>query len=534
MLRSAAVGFAVLALTLGPGAVRGEEVPPAGTWKVLLPLRKGQMQPIVLVKVENAEGKWTAKVLASAEGLPKAAVEGFAVRDGAIRATLKLGPDILALVCPLPKEKGVKMTGSVILQGKASPVELEPTAVVSLDEYELLKESLGKVAGGYEVVPKALQLLSLAAENKARPEEVRSWAARAVKAAEAYGPWQRTVVFAVAEILGAQKGYEAIALTYARQAERMIEPGDGAAYRKKVLEVLHQALEKSGKADEAKEVAARMDKLDFTIKAEPFAGRKGSSKRAVLVELFTGSHCRPCVAADLAFDALGKAFKPSEVVRLQYHLHVREGSDPLSNADCEARLNYYAQAYGRGVAAIPTALFNGRPWVDEREDRNGGREEGPEIYSEYRTNVEPLLETPARATLKATTKRDGARITINVEASAPEDAGDNLRLRLVLVEEQVAYTGSNKLAEHHHVVRAFPGGVEGEKLIAGKPFSKNVPVDLDQVRKDLGDYLKKAAETAAFPTRERPLDLKNLRVVAFVQNDATREVLQAVQADVAE
>ena len=57
---------------------------------------------------------------------------------------------------------------------------------------------------------------------------------------------------------------------------------------------------------------------------------------------------------------------------------------------------------------------------------------------------------------------------------------------------------------------------------------------LDQVRKDLEAYLKKAAEEAPFPTKDRPLDLKNLRVVAFVQNDATQEVLQAVQAEVAE
>jgi hypothetical protein len=523
MLRFTAIGCAVLALGLG-GAVRGEEVPPAGTWKVLLPL-DDQMLPILLLKVENVEGKWTAKVAAKAEGVPPAAVEDFAVRDGVLRATLKLGPNTLALACPLPKEKGAKMTGSVSRQGNASPVELEPTTLVSLNEYELLKESLGKLSGGFEVVPKALALLKEAAANKAKPEEVRGWAAKAVKAAEPYGPWQREIVLKVAKTVGEQKGYEAVALTYARQAERMLEPGDRPLQRKQVLDVLAQALEKSGKTDEAKEVAARIDKLDFTIKAERFAGRKGTSRRAVLVELFTGAQCRPCIAADLAFDALGKAFKPGEVVRLQYHLHV-PGPDPLTNADSEARLEYY----GRAVEALPTMLFNGRPAAPG----GGGREDGPDKYAEYLAVLEPLLETPAKATLKATTKRDGAKITINVEASAPEDAGENLRLRLVLVEEQVAYPGGNKLAEHHHVVRAFPGGVEGEKLIAGKPFSKNVAVDLDQVRKDLKDYLKKAAEAAPFPSKERPLDLKNLRVVAFVQNDATREVLQAVQVNVAE
>jgi hypothetical protein len=36
----------------------------------------------------------------------------------------------------------------------------------------------------------------------------------------------------------------------------------------------------------------------------------------------------------------------------------------------------------------------------------------------------------------------------------------------------------------------------------------------------------------AFPNSRRPLDLKNLRVVAFIQDDQTKEVLQAAQVDV--
>jgi hypothetical protein len=524
MSRCTAVWFAALALALAPAGARAEEGPPAGTWKVLLPLGEGQMQPVLLLKLETADGKWTGKVVATADGFPAAEVEGVTVRDGVLRATLKLGTSTLGLELALPREKGGKMTGSVLRRGTANPVEMEPSTLTGLDEYDLMKEAVAK-QNGYEMVRTALTLMSQAAKKKAKPEEVRSWAARAVKGAEAYGPWHRMIVLAVAEILGEQKGYEAIALTYARQAERMLEPADGATQRKKVLEALAQALEKSGKADEAKEVAARIDKLDFTIKAEPFAGRKGTSKRAVLVELFTGAQCPPCVAADLAFDALGKTFKAAEVVRLQYHLHV-PGPDPMTNADSEARAEYYSQV----VKGTPTALFNGKPAAAG----GGSREDGPEKYAEYVGVLEPLLETPAKAHVKATAKRDGAKVVVNVEASAPEDAGDKLRLRLALVEEQVSYTGGNKLSQHHHVVRAFPGGVEGEKLAAGKPFSKNVTVDLDQVRKELRDYLKKANEDVPFPTKDRPLDLKNLRVVAFVQNDATREVLQAVQVEVAE
>ena len=55
----------------------------------------------------------------------------------------------------------------------------------------------------------------------------------------------------------------------------------------------------------------------------------------------------------------------------------------------------------------------------------------------------PLLELPARAKLKATATRKGDQIQISAEASEVDKPGENMRLRLVLVEEQVRYTGGN-------------------------------------------------------------------------------------------
>jgi hypothetical protein len=512
---------------LGTGAARAaEEAPPAGTWKFLLPTDEGRPALVALVRFSAQDGRWTGKVLARARGLSSFEVENVTVRDGLLRCTVKLATSTLRLECPVPKEKGVKMGASLVNQGNASPVELEPTALTSLDEFEVAREAITRQKGGVETVQLALTLLSQATEKKAKPEEVRSWAARAVKAAEAYGPpWHRAIVLKTAEILAEQKGFEAVALTYARQAERLMDPQDPPALRKRVLDALAVALVKAGKEDEAKEVAARIAKIDFAIKAEPYAGRKGKSDRAVLVELFTGAQCPPCVAADLAFDALGKTFKPSEVVRLQYHLHV-PGPDPLTNPDGEAR----AEQYGRAIEGTPTVLFNGKPVAPG----GGGREDAPEKYAEYRTALEPLLETPSGASVKVTATRKGTRIDIPVEASVPAGAGDRLRLRLVLVEDQVAYTGGNRIAEHHQVVRAFPGGTDGERLVPGKPLRKTVTVDVEEVRQKLKNYLDKMAKEVPFPSKDRPLDLKNLRVVAFVQNDATQEVLQAVQAEVAE
>jgi hypothetical protein len=522
MLRLARLCLVGLGLVLPGLAHAAGEIPPAGTWKVLLPTEDGRMQPVVLLQLNREGDRWTGKVLAAAEGL-HAGVDGVRVTDNALRCTLKLETSALHLECALPPKKDGKLTGCVLRAGNPSPAELEPTTAASLDEFELSKESLARQAVGYDAVRAALTLLSLAGEKKAKPDEVRGWAARAVQGAEPYGAWQRAVVLAVAEILTQQAGYEEVALTYARRAERLLGPGDGPARQQRVLKALAAALAKSGKSGEAREVEARLGKLDFGIKVAPPAGRKGDGRRVVLVELFTGAQCPPCVAADLAFDALGQTFGPAEVVRLQYHLHV-PGPDPLANPDSEARVQYY----GNSVPGTPAVLFNGRP----EAAGGGGRENGQEKYDEYLAAVRPLLGGPAPATLKATAQRQGVKVQVRVEGSAGKEAGDRLRLRLALVEGQVDYTGSNGLPAHGRVVRTFLGGAEGERLAAGTPFEKTFTADLDQLRKDLRDYLDKAAEETPFPNKDRPLEFKDLRVVAFVQNDATREVLQAVEVEV--
>src|SRR5207253_2236143 len=128
-------------------------------------------------------------------------------------------------------------------------------------------------------------------------------------------------ILMVAEVLADEKGYEAIALQYARRAERLLEGKEPPTAKKKVLSVLAAALEKAGKADEAKEALAKVKKLDFRIKPRPYAGRKGKSDRVVLIEKFGGSHSAEDPAADLALDAVSRSYKPGEVVYLSYHLN---------------------------------------------------------------------------------------------------------------------------------------------------------------------------------------------------------------------
>ncbi len=506
------------------GAVRAADaaVAPAGSWKVTLPFNGATW----LVKLESKDGKWTGTAEAG-DKTPDATVEDVSVADGVLKLTLKLPKEGLSIPFEgaLHKE-GDKIRGTVSLQGKVFPAQFEKTTLTSFDPYEQQKEDLTKQAGDAEGVRTALELISQAADKKAKPEEVRSWADKAVKWSEAYGPrWQREITIEVAEALADQEVFGPIALQFAQQAEHSLDPKkDSSGVQRRVLKALAAALDKSDKKDEAKEVETRLEKIPVVVIA-PYPGRKDKSDRVALVELFTGAQCPPCVTADLAFDALSQSYKPDDVVLLEYHLHI-PGPDPLANTDTEERAKYY----GKAIRGTPTMFVNGKAGPPP-----GGRDEdaAQEKYDAYSALIQPSLEKPAKAQLKAVAKADGGKIKVRVEVSDLEEPGDDVKLRLALVEPEVAYTGGNKVPLHHHVVRGFvgDGGAAGTAL---KEKTGRVVVDVDAaaVKKGLEDYLKTAVDNKGpFFGKTPTVDLKNLRLVAFVQNDETGEVLQALELD---
>jgi hypothetical protein len=101
----------------------------------------------------------------------------------------------------------------------------------------------------------------------------------------------------------------------------------------------------------------------------------------------------------------------------------------------------------------------------------------------------------------------------------------------VLVEDVVRYAGRNGQRLHHHVVRAFPGGVEGFAL-KEKASTQSAKVAVGDLIKGLNDYLTEAGKRRPFFDDERPLQLEHLKVVALIQDDESKKILQAVQADV--
>jgi hypothetical protein len=528
---------AVLALALLGPLWAADETPAdnaqKGKWKVTVYIQD-KPQPLWILKLENKDGKWRCELAASHERIPASTISDFKTvksKDGkeTLQFILKLGETNLAFEGAAPAAGAKKFHGTFRQGAGVVPVDLERTTLQSLSEFDLAKEALAKHSDGMEAIDAATTLLRQASDNKAQPTDVISWAAKATEAAKAYGPrWERETVIRITSLLTEQQDYAAIAVDYARKAEKMLDPKeDRPSAQKRTLDLLAETLRKAKKEDEANEIEARIKKIDTEIKPVLFAGRKEKSERVSLVELFTGAECPPCVAADQAFDALSKTYKPSEVVLLQYHLHIPK-PDPLTNPDGLKR----AEFYGPAIRGTPTLILNGRPGPGI----GGDAFDAAESYDDCRGAIDPTLEKASGASLKAAAVRKGSKITITAEAADVVEPGNKVRLRLALVEETIAYKGGNGVTAYHSVVRALPGGVEGLAL-KEKTGKQTATVDLDELRKSLKKYLDEFGgkdEESAFPNKERPLELKNLRVVAFIQNDQTREVYQAVQVEVKE
>jgi hypothetical protein len=520
-------GFFTLALYAGEDGL-------AGNWKVVI-LEDGQLANHWLVRLEHKAGKWSGEA-EGLRGIPETVLKDLKLSGDLLQFELRVAERVsFQFEGKVSRAGAKKILGSISRDGKSIPAFLEATA--AKNSFELDREMVTRTPNDPRVFSAVIDLIQQAKDNKAPPREVQEWLDTVVRAAESYGPrFQLDYTMRLVEVLAAQKDYADLSIGVANKAEKLLDPSASPLAQLRFLSTLGGALKKSRMPEQIKSIEARIEKLEEPAFAEyrksaldfapaKFKGRKAASDRAVLVELFTGAMCPPCVAADLAFDALEKTFPKSDVVLLQYHLHL-PGPDALTNLDTEKRAEYY----GRSLRGTPTIYFNGKP--DKDVQGGGGREDAEDKYKEYREALEPLLEKPAAAQMQARAVRQGDKVTIQATVKGLEKPGEATRLRLALVEDWVRYKSRNGMLYHHRVVRALPGGPAGFALM-NKDSQHSVAVDLNELRAGLSKYLDEFAKNETpFPDDQRPMRLRDLRVVAFVQHDESYEVLQAVDVAV--
>jgi thiol-disulfide isomerase/thioredoxin len=273
---------------------------------------------------------------------------------------------------------------------------------------------------------------------------------------------------------------------------------------------LHQKLRGTTDGFDAALDAKRRE-LPFPVRA--FSPPSGWSGKAVLVELFTGSECPPCVGADLGFDGLLEAFDRKYLVILEYHLPI-PGPDPLMTPASKARQEYYAS---RGT---PTPFFDG----EQKFGGGGPRAHAAAKYSEYRGEVEKRVMERPQAALEVTAERRGGIVAVSCSFEKVLPGSD---YNVALVEKEVRYKGGNGIVFHKMVVRDFM------RLDPSKEPAR-LMIDLAQTEaasaKHLADYEKEMS--FVFKEKKSSLDPANLAVVFFVQDRTTKKVANAAFAEV--
>jgi hypothetical protein len=313
---------------------------------------------------------------------------------------------------------------------------------------------------------------------------------------------------------------------------------------------------------------------------EPIApAADDANKHIVLCELFTGSRCAPCVAADVGLEGIEKTYPKSQVVTLRYHVHV-PGHDPLTNDDCEARFFNFYKAAGTPSMFVDGATLNGVAGVmpnapqtyrglrnvidefrssakpDEKTDpaseETAANSEKDDSKNDAKEDAKESAETadpdkPETPVSKETDKEDEkvvSKVTIDLQVSRQQDTiqvsatvngltpeTGNVRLMLALAESGIKYEAFNGIRHHNMVVRKLIGGDRGTSPKDGV-LSYQGTVKIDELRDHLHSYLTEFEENQGVEFTSMPLELTNLSVVAFVQNVESRLVLKSAIAPV--
>jgi hypothetical protein len=257
------------------------------------------------------------------------------------------------------------------------------------------------------------------------------------------------------------------------------------------------------------------------------------------------------VGASIAFEAALNKYSRDEYILLSYHVHIPL-PDPMVNPATLARQQFY------GVHSSPSYFVNG--------EASGGGGSADSARTLFESKIDPMIDKhmndPSGAAIVLTAQAAQSAVKVKTTVSKVAGTADKLRLQIALVEGHVRYSGENGTRFHDMVVRAMAApsaakaGAEPEADSAAEAGTPGIPLpalgfalkpgqggtfeytfDLAKAEADalahLEDFEKNTRKGQySFRQKKNKIDPSRLSVVAFVQDEATKEILQAVYVKV--
>jgi len=317
-------------------------------------------------------------------------------------------------------------------------------------------------------------------------------------------------------VLAAKAGDQRKALDYlipAKLSGRATkEAGEAleAAYRK----------DHNGAADgvEAMLDAEYRKRFPNPVHVEAYQPTEKRSDRVVLAEVFTGSGCPPCAAADLAFDAAMERYGRKDLAVLMFHQHIPR-PDPMVNIESQDRAKFYQ------VSGVPSWALDG-----EKSGGGGPREAAKSTFDRFYKNIEKDLETPAEAHITLGASLKGKTVDVNAFVRGVQTEKKDVKVYIALAEKGLRFNGENGIRFHPMVVRSIKSfALDGENY--------RQSFDLDEISKAIKDHLDDyeakghRGESFKFVEKKYQIAPNDLAVVVFVQESESKHMLQAAYAD---
>ncbi|MCP4144769.1 MAG: Omp28-related outer membrane protein [bacterium] len=219
-----------------------------------------------------------------------------------------------------------------------------------------------------------------------------------------------------------------------------------------------------------------------------------AAPRVVLLESFTNVACGPCAEANPVTQKYISNTSRQQVLNVQYHVNWPSPSDPFyvtNPTDLAGRTSYY------GISSVPDLVCDG----------DNGPPPGNSNSLIDAVSARRLLTS--NYTISINQSIAGSTLDAEVTVTAENASGANEKLRVALVEKFVHYAsppGPNGETDFYWSVRDLLPSYHGTNvnLSAGQSWTYDRSTTLD------GSW-----------------DTSELYVIAWIQNDTTKEVLQA-------
>jgi hypothetical protein len=249
---------------------------------------------------------------------------------------------------------------------------------------------------------------------------------------------------------------------------------------------------------------------------------EADTQRNVLLEEYTGIKCGSCPPAANEAERLREEH-PGRVVFVSTHagFFAQPNDDGPYTRDFRTEASKtYLQAFG--IELFPRGMINRRPIA------TGGGQDSILKYTQWAAAVDSYLKQPPRALICVEPSYDTASrrlaATVNVEAQEPLSANHYLIVQLtedsvIAPQKDYNHEPSDRLDYvHHFILRGMMNNASGDAIGPWGTRLSDAPIDQGAVFSQ--------QFSRVIPTDWR---IGQLYIVAYVYDNATRNVLQVVQ-----